>query len=213
MRNSRSQTPVMIAIAGGSGSGKSWLADRLAVALSGRVEVVCMDSFYRDRGHLTPAQCARVNFDQPRAIDREALLAAVARARAGRDFDLPRYDYLTHTRIGSRRCRPGRFVIFEGLWMLRGRALRSLFDLRVFVDAPAKWRLARRLERDVGERGRTKASITRQFREQVEPMHARHVLPQHQWADEVVTAPVSARAVERIVSELTGLHRQRKSRA
>jgi len=213
MTNGRTSNPTLIAIAGGSGSGKSWLATRLAERLPGRVETVCMDSFYRDRAHLSPARRARVNFDHPRAIDGEALRSAVEAARRGRAFEVPDYDYTIHSRVGARRCRPGRFVIFEGLWMLRGRELRRLFDLLVFVDATAKWRLARRLERDVGERGRTKSSIARQFREQVEPMHRRFVQPQERLADEIVTAPVTPDAIERIAREVTGRRGQQKSRA
>ena len=194
--------PVLVAIAGGSGSGKSWLATRLAERLPGRVEVVCMDAFYRDRAHLTPAQMARVNFDTPRAIDGNALRLAAETASRGEVFRVPVYDYVTHMRTGTRDCRPGRIVIFEGLWILRSNKLRSLFDHRIFVDAPTKWRLEKRLARDVGERARSRASIIRQFRDQVEPMHQRYVEPQKRRADDVLLSPVSEEAVESLLEKI-----------
>lgn len=199
----RSRKPILIAIAGGSGSGKSWLGSRLADRLPGRVEVVCMDSFYRDLAHLPVARRAQLNFDHPRAIETELLETAVAAASKGEPFDVPQYDYVTHTRTGaSQTCRPGRFVIFEGLWMLRTRRLRSFFDLRIFVEASAKWRMERRLERDVGERRRTRESVIRQFRDHVEPMHELYVEPQVHVADEVVVAPVKKTEVQRLLSRI-----------
>jgi uridine kinase len=205
--------PVLIAIAGGSGSGKTWLARHLSRNLPGRVEIVCLDAFYRDRSHLPPGRRARCNFDHPRALDRAALETAIREARAGRTFAVPVYDYAAHARIGTRPCRPDRFVIFEGLWPLLSPRLRRLFDLKIFIEAGSDWRLARRLERDVGERGRTPDSIIQQFREQVDPMHRIHVEPQHSHADLVFNAPVTDGDADRALAEARNRRRQKESRA
>lgn len=190
MRRPNHKPAPLIAIAGGSGSGKSWLAQRLARTLN--VTLICIDSFYRDRSHLSATRRAAINYDHPRAIDWGLLCEVLIRAKAGKSIELPRYSFEEHRRTGIHRVAPEELVVFEGLWALRSRLVRPLIDLGVFVDADVDLRRQRRLQRDVKERGRSRASVLRQFQEQVEPMHARFVEPQRRRADLILRSPISA---------------------
>jgi uridine kinase len=188
--------PLLVAIVGGSGSGKSWLADKLAAALAPGAVRLSLDDFYRDRSHLSMARRDRLNFDHPRAIDWPAVSLALKQLAKGRAARIPCYDFGTHCRLGrSKIVRPGRIVLMDGLWLLRSRAVRGLFDFSIFLDCSARVRLARRLERDLRARARSEASVRRQFRETVQPMNARHVAPQKKFADVVLTGQCSSRRV------------------
>jgi len=175
---------VIIGIAGGSGAGKTWLAEQLTASLAPDVVRLSMDDFYLDRSHLSLARRATLNFDHPRAIDWRALEAAVRRLRAGRPAQVPCYDFSTHCRRSSQSSLfPKAVVLVDGLWPLYRPSLRRLLDLRIFLACPARTRLRRRLARDLKARGRTAESVRQQFRLTVEPMHRRFVEPQAKWAD------------------------------
>jgi uridine kinase len=177
---------VLIAIAGGSGSGKTWLAEKLERALGPRVARLSIDNFYLDRSHLPPSRRARINFDHPRAIDWACLEKALADLLADRSATVPVYDFKTHARLRSRRVPPQPLILLEGLWPLTRRAVRRLAHLSVFLNCPSSLRLRRRIQRDLAARGRTRASVERQFRDSVEPMHVRFVVPQRQHADVII---------------------------
>lgn len=195
--------PVLVAIVGGSGAGKSWLADRLEKALSPGVTRLAQDDFYRDLSHLTFAQRERVNFDNPRSIDWPLLEQVLRRWLAGKPAAVPSYDFAIHSRRPeTRRMTPGPVILVDGLWLLCRASLRRLFDLRIFVDCPGPLRLSRRIERDVRERGRTRASVLARFRSDVAPMHQRFVAPQVRWATNVVPSPVPAMTVRRLTAEI-----------
>lgn len=197
---SRKNAIKVIGIAGGSGSGKSWLAERLTGSLGSGAVAVSLDSFYRHRPYLSIAQRARVNYDHPRAIDWAELISAVRQVKRGKNVGIPNYDYSQHARVGDPvTLDVGGILIVEGLWTLRRRELRPLLDLAIYVDASYEWRLEKRLARDVAERGRSKASVVRQFREHVEPMHQRFVEPQRARADVILESPISEEAI-RVVS-------------
>lgn len=195
----------LVAIVGGSGSGKTWLAEHLCHALGSDATRLSLDDFYRDLSHLAPARRERVNFDHPRAIDWAALEEVLRTCRPGRPARIPRYNFATHCRMGQETWRPARLVLLDGLWLLRRSALRRLFARRIFVEAPAALRLRRRIERDVEERGRKRASVVKQFREDVAPMHERFVAPQKRWADVVLRSPVSPSDVQELARDLRAL--------
>ncbi|MDB6112399.1 MAG: uridine kinase [Pedosphaera sp.] len=196
-------TPFLIAIVGGSGAGKSWLADRLQAKLGATAGRLSLDDFYHDRSHLPPGRRARINVDHPRAIDWERLEAVLRDCLAGRSTRVPRYDFKTHTRLPAAQVfRPKRLIIVDGLWLLWRPGLRRLFGLRIFIDCPAKVRLNRRLARDLLLRGRDQASVHRQFRETVEPMNAQYVVPQARWAHIILKAPISPTEVSQLVRQL-----------
>ena len=173
----------IVAIVGGSGSGKTWLARQLQRRLGARAGRLSLDDFYRDRSHLPAGVRARINFDHPRAIDWPLFRQCLEKIRNGQTVTLPRYDFVTH----ARRATPGRWqpkpvVLVDGLWLLRRPDLRRLYSVSVFLECPTKLQLARRLARDQRERGRSPASVRRQFRSQVAPMDKQFVAPQKRWA-------------------------------
>lgn len=176
--------PILIAIAGGSGSGKTHLAKKLQAALGRSAGCLSLDDFYRDRSHLAPARRARINFDHPAAIEWPLVERTLRSCLSGKVVSVPRYDFATHSRTPmANSFKPKPVVLVDGLWLLRRPAVRRLFALRIFIDCPANTRLNRRLARDQRSRGRSAASIRQQFRTMVEPMHARYVAPQARSAD------------------------------
>lgn len=205
----KTKTPSrLIAITGGSGSGKTWLADQLQVLLGEITARLSLDDFYHDRSHLPSARRARLNFDHPRAIDWPCVERVLTDCKAGRATRLPRYDFATHTRVSNGvPWHPKPLVLMDGLWLLHRPAMRRLFDLSIFVDCPAPLRLRRRLKRDVAVRGRTPASVCRQFRETVAPMHRRFVQPQARWASLVLSSPCSEAGVHKLTDSLWTLLR------
>lgn len=193
----------LVAIIGGSGSGKSWLAQQLRTKLAPKAACLSLDDFYLDRSHLTPAQRARLNFDHPRAIDWKRLTATLRTLRAGRSTRVPIYDFTTHCRrLQHRLLKPKPVLLVEGLWLLHRRELRRLFDLGIFLNASMSLRLKRRMARDTSERGRPPSSVLRQFRETVEPMHRKYVAPQAKWAELVVPGTCSPKHVARIAQTI-----------
>jgi uridine kinase len=199
-------SPRLVAIVGGSGAGKSWLAAELQSKLGKEALRLSQDDFYRDLSHLSPARRARVNFNHPRAVDWLAFGRVLAQCKAGWTMEVPRYDFNTHTRASCfKRWKPRPFVLVEGLWLLRRPTLRRLFALRVFVECPYDLRLCRRIRRDQAERGRTERSVRRQFAGQVAPMHERFVAPQARWADVVLRSPVNRKEIEQLVQRIRGL--------
>jgi uridine kinase len=181
-----------VAIVGGSGSGKTYLARRLQQSLGENAIHLALDDFYLDRSHLTPGRRARLNFDHPRAIDWPLFEKVLRALRRGRGAMVPEYDFATHSRRGARRrLEPCQVVLVDGLWLLRRPSVRRLFSLAVFLDCPAEVRLSRRLERDMASRGRTRKSVIEQFRSTVEPMHRAYVEPQRRYAH-IILQPESA---------------------
>lgn len=181
----------LIAVVGGSGSGKTWLAAELAGCFGSEAAHLCLDHFYRDLGHLPEPERARANFDDPAAIDWDALRVVLESLERGEMARVPVYDFTEHLRkeetIGL-ESRP--LVVLEGLWLLHPQWLREKFAMSVFVDCPEDVRLLRRVERDVITRGRTEESVRQQFAEHVQPMHACFVEPQRELAMLCVTSPL-----------------------
>lgn len=173
----------IIGIAGGSGSGKSTLA-RAVVAHEPQAAVLEIDSYYRDLSHLSLDERHAVNFDHPDAIDWELLEVHLDALRSGRSIERPVYDFATHTRLSVPSPFGGkRVVVLEGILALHPVALRNLYSLSVFVEAPRDLRVTRRVHRDVKERGRTEASVLHQVAATVEPMYAEFVEPSRAHAD------------------------------
>ncbi len=186
----------LIGIAGPSGSGKSFLAQHLKVALD--AEVLVLDRYYRDLSHLPLEQRAQRNFDEPQALEHELLIHHVARLRNGEVVQLPVYDFTTHTRSTKTEVlRPSKVMIVEGLFTLHWPGLREHLGTKVYVDLNDGVCLSRRKERDVRERGRTTESVVEQYKSTVAPMARQYVHPTRAYADVVVNG---MEPIEKIVT-------------
>lgn len=174
----------VIAIAGGSCSGKTTLAKALAVAL-GETFFLSTDRYYRDQSHVPMTDRISMNFDHPDAVEHELLITHVSRMARGETVHVPRYDYSTHARLkGTESCSADRFLIVEGLYAMGWPELRALARLNVFVELDHAAALERRIERDVAERGRSADIIRAQYEATVRPMYEEHVAPLAIQADE-----------------------------
>jgi uridine kinase len=197
--------PLIIGIAGGTGSGKSTVARRIAEALpQASVAFVEMDSYYRDFSDLSPDELERVNWDHPDAFD-NALLAEHLQALSNDEaVDCPVYDFATHSRsIETRRIDPADVVVIDGILLLADEMLRDLCDVKVFVDADADIRLIRRIRRDTLMRGRTLDSVLDQYMTTVQPMHLQFVEPSKRYADIIVPRGGSNQvAIEMMVAKI-----------
>jgi uridine kinase len=201
--------PLLVAIVGGSGSGKSWLAEKLKAAIGSRAARISLDDFYWDRSYLSPAQRAGINYDHPRAIDWLAVERVLRDCVAGRVTRIPRYDFKTHSRLSRERVlQPKPIVLMDGLWLLRRPSLRRHFALRLYLDCSPATRLRRRLVRDLTTRARTRKSIQEQFEKIVEPMHCRFVEPQSRWAHAVLNEACGKKELDDLVVWVRELARQ-----
>jgi uridine kinase len=182
------ERPLCIGIAGGTGSGKSTVARKLASALpAGRCAVIDHDAYYRDQAHLSPEQRAEINYDHPASLESSLLADHLLALRAGNAVDVPIYDFVTHTRKPvTRRVEPAALVIVEGILVFVEAAVRDLLDIKIFVDTDADIRLMRRIRRDLEQRGRSFASVRDQYYATVRPMHLEFVEPSKRWADLIV---------------------------
>ena len=180
--------PLILGIAGGTGSGKTTVAEKIANALpEGRAVVIQHDWYYLDRSHLSPEERALINFDEPAALDNGRLLEDLSALREGRATACPQYDFATHTRHPEPRLVPAHpIVVVEGILLFAIPALRDAFDLRLFVDTDDDIRLLRRIRRDIEERGRDIGSIEAQYRKSVRPMHELHVAPSRRHAHLII---------------------------
>ncbi len=181
-------TPLVIGIAGGTGSGKSTIARAIAQGLPpASVTVLDHDAYYRDRPDLSFEERAQLNYDHPEALETELLVRHVATLKAGQPADVPAYDFKTHRRLpNSRRVLPTPVVIVEGILVLADAALREQLDIRLFVDTDADIRVFRRIRRDLEQRGRTFQSVRDQYYRTVRPMHLQFVEPSKRWADVII---------------------------
>ena len=178
----------VIGICGGSGSGKSTLATKVAQAVAPTpVTVLQFDSYYRDHGHLTPEERAQVNYDHPDSLDVELFVEHLDALQAGNPVPTPVYDFTNHTRAPEVVWLvPTPLIVAEGILLLSFTEIRKRFHLSVFRECPEDVRLARRMQRDIAERGRTPESVLDQFSKTVAPMHDEFVEPFSITADLVV---------------------------
>lgn len=177
----------VIAIAGGTGSGKTTIARRIVEALPHHVTLVPHDAYYRDNRHLTYEQRCQLNYDHPDAFDNDLFIEHVQMLKAGQAVERPVYNFATHLRDEATvRLEPHQIIIVEGFMVLETAALRNLYDLKVFVDTDADVRILRRIVRDMRERGRSLDSVIHQYLETVKPMHEAFVEPTKRYANVII---------------------------
>ena len=177
----------LIGIAGGSGSGKTTLAHALVADLGRQAQIVSLDAYYRSRKGMSVEEKARINYDHPEAFDVPLLVQHLAALRGGEGVAQPIYDYALHERSAETKpCPATPVVVLEGILVLALEPILPLLDLAVFVDTPADLRLMRRVRRDVSSRGRSAASVLKQYEATVRPMHRAFIRPSQRHADLII---------------------------
>ncbi len=180
--------PFVLGIAGGSGSGKSTVAKSILEALpAGAAVMLQQDHYSRPQTHLPPEERSKVNYDHPSALELDLLRVHVEGLMRGETILRPSYDFTTHDRLPEGvPIAPAPVLIIEGILVLADEALRSLFEVKLFVDTDADIRLMRRIRRDLEQRGRTFAQVRAQYYETVRPMHLAFVEPSKRFADIII---------------------------
>lgn len=180
--------PLIIGVAGGSGSGKTTVVREIISNLGPhQVAVIHHDSYYRDVKDLPLEERAKINYDHPDSLETSLLIRHLRELNAGSPVDIPRYDFTQHMRApDTEHVEPRKVIIVDGLLILWDKALRALMDIKVFVDTDADLRFIRRLSRDIQERGRSAESVIEQYLRTVRPMHLEFVEPSKRYADIII---------------------------
>lgn len=179
--------PLVLGIAGGSGSGKTTIARSLLASLGGDSVLLEQDHYYRSQTHLPFEERERVNYDHPDAIETELLVHHIDELRENRAINRPTYVFANHDReVEPHPVAPAKVVIVEGILALADERLRARYDVKLYVDTDADIRLMRRIRRDLEHRGRTFAQVRKQYYETVRPMHIAFVEPSKRFADIII---------------------------
>lgn len=180
--------PLVIGVAGGSGSGKTTVVRRIIESIGDdQVTVLEQDRYYRDRNDLRLEERAALNYDHPDSLETDLLVRHVHELRAGRPVEVPSYDFARHARQpDTQTALPRKAIIVEGILIYADADLRKLMNVKVFVDADDDTRFIRRLQRDIAERGRTVSSVIDQYLGTVKPMHLEFVEPSKRYADIII---------------------------
>ena len=199
---------ILIGIAGGTGSGKTSIANYLLKKFgSDQLIVIEQDSYYKNNSALSIDERNQQNFDHPDAIDIELFNKQLVSLLGGKSVEIPIYDFSIHNRRNQRQfVRPCRIIVIEGILTLYFQSLRKLMNIKVFVDTPDNIRFTRRLSRDVKERGRTIKSVTNQYEKTVKPMYDQFVKPSRDLADIIITDGVQNKeAIDALMSNINVL--------
>ncbi len=178
---------MVLGIAGGTGSGKTTLTERLKERFGEDVSVIYHDSYYKAHDDLPYEERCKLNYDHPDSFDTDLMVEHLRALKQGEAVECPTYDYTVHNRRKETvRVAPAKVIIVEGILIFENPALRDLMDIKIFVDTDADTRILRRILRDVKERGRSLDSVVNQYLSTVKPMHEQYVQPSRQYADIVV---------------------------
>ena len=200
--------PLVIGIAGGSGSGKTTVAQQILSRVgANRIAFIQHNSYYKDLSALPPTQHASINFDHPNSLDTDLLIQHIVSLRDGKPVEVPIYDFSTDSRTSQTfKIEPRRVIIVEGILIFAEAALRELFDVKIFVDTDSDIRFIRRLERDLTERGRTTESVIKQYLATVRPMHLEFVEPSKRYADVIIPeGGFNTAAMDMVVARIEAL--------
>ncbi|MGO4887372.1 uridine kinase [Anaerobacillus sp. MEB173] len=180
--------PVIIGVAGGTGSGKTTVAKQIYSQFKDQsVVMIEQDAYYKDQSHLSFEERLKTNYDHPDAFDHELLIKHLSRLLEKKPIKKPIYDYAAHTRSQETiLIEPKDVIIVEGILILEDCIIRELMDIKVFVDTDADIRIIRRMVRDINERGRTIDSVIEQYTNVVRPMHLQFIEPTKRYADLII---------------------------
>ncbi|AIY84705.1 uridine kinase [Clostridium baratii] len=180
--------PILIGITGGTGSGKSTIADEIFNSFNEDcIAMIQQDAYYKDQKHLTMEERVKTNYDHPRAFDNDLLIEHLKALMNGESIEKPIYDFTVHTRADeTTTVNPRDIIIVEGILILEDPRIRELLDIKVYVDTDADIRILRRMVRDIDERGRTVESVIEQYLSVVRPMHMQFTEPTKRYADIIV---------------------------
>jgi uridine kinase len=180
--------PLIIGVAGGSGSGKTTIVKEIIKAL-GETDVVVVphDAYYKANSHLNVEERAKLNYDHPEALETDLLVTHLKELAQGRQIEMPVYDYTIHSRKPNGMVvKPSPVIIVDGILILVEKALRDMMDVKIFVDTDSDVRFIRRLKRDMLERKRSMESVVNQYLDTVKPMHIAFVQPSQRYADIII---------------------------
>jgi uridine kinase len=202
--------PLVIGIAGGTGSGKTTVAN-VIVSRVGAEQIAYLphDAYYKDLSDLPPAQRAMINFDHPNSLDTDLMIEHVRQLKAWQAINLPIYDFKHHNRTDQViYIEPRPVIVVEGILIFVDPIMRELFDVKIFVDTDSDIRFIRRLQRDINERGRTTESVVNQYLSTVRPMHLEFVEPSKRYADVIIPeGGLNTVAMDMVVARLESLLR------
>lgn len=197
--------PLIIGIAGGTGSGKTTLTNSLLKRFNGQVGVIYHDNYYKRNDHLTYDERTELNYDAPEAFDNDLLVTHLKALIAGQTIETPVYDFTEHNRSEETLIvEPQPIIILEGILIFVDEEIRELCDIKIFVDTDADVRILRRLRRDVIERGRSIESVESQYLTTVKPMHELHVEPSKRHADMIIPEGANLVALDMLFHRVTG---------
>ena len=200
--------PIVIGVAGGTGSGKTTVArEILQRGGTEHIAYIPHDAYYRDHSHLPPHERDLVNYDHPNSLETELLVQHLKDLCAGHTVKIPVYDFTTHTRTQqTRRVEPAPIILVEGILVFSEPELRELFDVMLYVDTDADVRFIRRLRRDIEERGRSVESVCEQYLATVRPMHLEFVEPSKRYADVIIPeGGFNEVAIEMVAARVRGM--------
>lgn len=180
--------PILIGITGGTGSGKTTVAEAVYNAFpNNTITMIMQDSYYKDQSHITFEERLKTNYDHPNAIDTLCLIDHLKKLMSGNSVDMPIYDFTLHTRKDETvKVEPTDIIIVEGILVLDDITLRNLLDVKIYVDTDADIRILRRMMRDINERGRSIESVVNQYLQVVRPMHEQFTEPTKRYADIII---------------------------
>ena len=197
------KSPMLIGIAGGTGSGKSTFAERLLALFPNDITVISYDNYYKPQDHLEFEERIKTNYDCPDALDTDLLVKHLRALHEGQAVDVPNYDFKIHTRKSElSRLEPSPVIIVDGILTFHDERLREMFDIKIFTDADADERILRRLRRDVNERGRDIDGVISQYLGTVKPMHAIYVEPTKKYADIIINGGKNKTALDVVATRI-----------
>ena len=196
--------PMLIGIAGGTGSGKSTFAVGLKSLFPNEITIISYDNYYKPQDHLSMDERVKTNYDCPDALDTDLLVKHLRQLHSGKDVEIPNYDFCIHTRRSDFTVvTPTPVIIVDGILTFHDERLREMFDIKIFADADADERILRRLRRDVTERGRDIDGVIKQYVDTVKIMHGIYVEPTKKYADILINGGMNKTALDIVAARIS----------